>query len=163
MPESSYNAPRLHVAIEARKIVISGEVAGLQIQLGPPAVPGRFNSCDLPPISSIPIRESLKNSFESVNREWHSTKANRWTVAYYVEIIKTFDLSVFLFIGKRPIGEIKLLELLGVLRCIEKCGALEKTRKVCQSCGEVFRYAIITSRAEYKPAPDSAIVLVVPR
>ncbi|MGY8152691.1 hypothetical protein L1R07_31720, partial [Klebsiella pneumoniae] len=30
-------------------IVISGEVAGLQIQLGPPAVPGRFNSCDLPP------------------------------------------------------------------------------------------------------------------
>lgn len=38
MQESSYNAPRLHVAIEARKIVISGEVAGLQIQLGPPAV-----------------------------------------------------------------------------------------------------------------------------
>lgn len=49
MPESSYNAPRLHVAIEARKIVISGEVAGLQIQLGAPAFPGRFDSCDLPP------------------------------------------------------------------------------------------------------------------
>ena len=49
MQESSYNAPRLHVAIEARKIVVSGEAAGLQIQLGPPAVPGRFDSCDLPP------------------------------------------------------------------------------------------------------------------
>ena len=49
MQESSYNAPRLHVAIEARKIVISGEVAGLQIQLGAPAFPGRFDSCDLPP------------------------------------------------------------------------------------------------------------------
>lgn len=58
MPESSYNAPRLHVAIEARKIVISGEVAGLQIQLGPPAVPGRFNSCDLPPKCS-PVRHFL--------------------------------------------------------------------------------------------------------
>lgn len=33
-----------------RKIVVSGEAAGLQIQLGPPAVPGRFDSCDLPPI-----------------------------------------------------------------------------------------------------------------
>ncbi|ABV16157.1 hypothetical protein CKO_05114 [Citrobacter koseri ATCC BAA-895] len=33
----------------ARKIVVSGEAAGLQIQLGPPAVPGRFDSCDLPP------------------------------------------------------------------------------------------------------------------
>ena len=51
MIESSYNAPRLHVAIEARKIVVSGEAAGLQIQLGPPAVLGRFDSCDLPPIS----------------------------------------------------------------------------------------------------------------
>ena len=49
MVESGYNAPRLHVAIEARKIVVSGEAAGLQIQMGPPAVPGRFDSCDLPP------------------------------------------------------------------------------------------------------------------
>ncbi len=32
------------------KIVVSGEAAGLQIQLGPPAAPGRFDSCDLPPI-----------------------------------------------------------------------------------------------------------------
>ena len=51
MVESSYTADRLHVAIEARKIVISGEVAGFQIQLGTPAFPGRFDSCDLPPIS----------------------------------------------------------------------------------------------------------------
>lgn len=50
MVESGYNAPRLHVAIEARKIVVSGEAAGLQIQMGPPAVPGRFDSCDLPPV-----------------------------------------------------------------------------------------------------------------
>lgn len=35
--------------MQARKIVISGEVAGLQIQLGAPAFPGRFDSCDLPP------------------------------------------------------------------------------------------------------------------
>ncbi|EFJ96491.1 hypothetical protein HMPREF9540_03464 [Escherichia coli MS 115-1] len=58
---SSYNAPRLHVAIEARKIVVSGEAAGLQIQLGPPAVPGRFDSCDLPPNLIQPVpRYSIK-------------------------------------------------------------------------------------------------------
>ena len=50
MVESGYNAPRLHVAIEARKIVVSGEAAGLQIQMGSPAIPGRFDSCDLPPV-----------------------------------------------------------------------------------------------------------------
>ena len=59
MVESRYNAPRLHVAIEARKIVVSGEAAGLQIQLGPPAVLGRFDSCDLPPKFIYYLKESL--------------------------------------------------------------------------------------------------------
>lgn len=104
-----------------------------------------------------------KNSFEAISREWHANKADRWTVAYRDEIIKTFEQDVFPFIGKRPIGEIKPLELLEVLRRIEKRGALEKTRKVRQRCGEVFRYAIITGRAEYNPAPDLAIALAVPK
>jgi len=53
-------------------------------------------------------------------------------VAYREEIIKTFEQDVFPFIAKRPIGENKPLELLEVLRRIEKRGALEKTRKVRQ-------------------------------
>lgn len=106
---------------------------------------------------------STENSFEAISREWHTNKADRWTVAYREEIIKTFEQDVFPYIGNRPISEIKPLELLEVLRRIEKRGALEKTRKVRQRCGEVFRYAIITGRAEYNPAPDLAIALAVPK
>ena len=66
MVESSYTADRLHVAIEARKIVISGEVAGFQIQLGTPAFPGRFDSCDLPPIIISPRpKKSFKTNIYS--------------------------------------------------------------------------------------------------
>lgn len=43
-----------------------------------------------------------------------------------------------------------------MLRKMEKRGALEKMRKVRQRCGEVYKYAIITGRAEYNPAPDLA-------
>ncbi len=82
---------------------------------------------------------STENSFEAVSREWYAAKADRWTVAYREEIIRTFEHDVFPFIGKRPISEIKPLELLEVLKRIEKRGALEKTRKVRQRCGEVFR------------------------
>ncbi|KAA8670324.1 tyrosine-type recombinase/integrase [Pantoea dispersa] len=106
---------------------------------------------------------SAENSFEVISREWHTNKADRWTVAYRDEIIKTFEQDVFPFIGNRPISEIKPLELLEVLRRIEKREALEKTRKVRQRCGEVFRYAIITGRAEYNPAPDLSIALAVPK
>jgi integrase len=59
-------------------------------------------------------------------------------VAYREETIETFEQDVFPFIGNHPISEIKPLELLEVLRPIEKRGALEKTRKVWQRCGEVF-------------------------
>lgn len=106
---------------------------------------------------------SVENSFEAISREWHTNKADRWTLAYREEIMRTFEQDVFPYIGQRPIAEIKPLELLEVLRRIEKRGALEKTRKVRQRCGEVFRYAIITGRAEYNPAPDLASALAVPK
>ncbi|MCL1028883.1 tyrosine-type recombinase/integrase [Serratia silvae] len=106
---------------------------------------------------------SAENSFEVISREWHTAKADRWSLGYREEIMSTFEADVFPYIGKRPISEIKPLELLEVLRRIEKRGALEKTRKVRQRCGEVFRYAIITGRAEYNPAPDLASALAVPK
>lgn len=61
---------------------------------------------------------------------------------------------MFPYIGKKPIADIKPLELLNVLRRIEGRGATEKAKKVRQRCGEVFCYAIVTNRAEYNPAPD---------
>lgn len=50
---------------------------------------------------------STENSFEAISREWHANKADRWTVAYRDEIIKTFEQDVFPFIGTRPVGKIK--------------------------------------------------------
>ncbi|BDO04510.1 hypothetical protein KAM622c_40970 [Klebsiella quasipneumoniae subsp. quasipneumoniae] len=49
-------------------------------------------------------------------------------------------------------NEIKPLVLLNVLRRMESRGATEKAKKVRQRCSEVFRYAIVTGRAEYNPA-----------
>lgn len=106
---------------------------------------------------------SAASSFEAICREWHAAKADRWTLDYRNEILSTFEADIFPYIGKRPIAEIKPLELLSVLQRIEKRGALEKTRKVRQRCGEVFRYAIITGRAEYNPAPDLASALGTPK
>ncbi|EPQ4127905.1 tyrosine-type recombinase/integrase [Proteus mirabilis] len=104
-----------------------------------------------------------ESTFEAVAREWHASKADRWSLRYRDEIIDTFEKDIFPYIGKRPIAEIKPLELLEALRKMEKRGALEKMRKVRQRCGEVFRYAIITGRAEYNPAPDLATALTPPK
>lgn len=106
---------------------------------------------------------SSESTFEAVAREWHTSKVDRWSLRYRDEIIDTFEKDIFPYIGKRPIADIKPLELLETLRKMEKRGALEKMRKVRQRCGEVFRYAIITGRAEYNPAPDLATALTPPK
>lgn len=105
----------------------------------------------------------FENTFEAIAREWHQVRADRWSLRYRDEIIDTFEKDVFPYIGKRPIAEIKPMELLETLRRMEKRGALEKMRKVRQRCGEVFRHAIVTGRAEYNPAPDLATALATPK
>lgn len=96
----------------------------------------------------------INNTFQFVALEWHSSKASRWSVGYASDILEAFNKDVFPYIGQKPIADIKSLELLNVLRRMEDRGATEKAKKVRQRCGEVFRYAIVTGRAEYNPAPD---------
>jgi integrase len=57
-------------------------------------------------------------------------------------------------LGQRPIGEIEAIDVLDTLRQVEKRGALEIAKRLAQNCGQVFRYAIATGRAQRNPVPD---------
>ena len=118
---------------------------------------------ELKKAEKIAQKLNYENTFEAIAREWHQLRADRWSLRYRDEIIDTFEKDIFPYIGKRPIAEIKPMELLETLRRMEKRGALEKMRKVRQRCGEVFRHAIVTGRAEYNPAPDLATALATPK
>ncbi|EOT6171486.1 tyrosine-type recombinase/integrase [Escherichia coli] len=96
----------------------------------------------------------LNNTFQAVALEWHGKKVSRWSEGYASDIIEAFNKDIFPYIGQQPVNEIKPLVLLNVLRRIESRGATEKAKKVRQRCSEVFRYAIVTGRAEYNPAAD---------
>jgi len=96
----------------------------------------------------------LNNTFQAVALEWHGTKVSRWSEGYASDIIEAFNKDIFPYIGQHPVNEIKPLVLLNVLRRMESRGATEKAKKVRQRCSEVFRYAIVTGRAEYNPAAD---------
>ncbi|NNS44641.1 phage integrase central domain-containing protein [Escherichia coli] len=96
----------------------------------------------------------LNNTFQAVALEWHGTKVSRWPEGYASDIIEAFNKDIFPYIGQLPVNNIKPLVLLNVLRRMESRGATEKAKKVRQRCSEVFRYAIVTGRAEYNPAAD---------
>jgi integrase len=61
---------------------------------------------------------------------------------------------LLLWIGKKPVGAIRPANLLELLKRVEARGAIETTHRVQQNCGQVFRYAVATARAESDPSRD---------
>ena len=93
-------------------------------------------------------------TFEVIAREWHDRFTPTWTDGHSKTIIGRLERDLFPWIGKRPIAEIKAPELLSVLRRVESRGALESAHRIRTICGQVFRYAVATGRAERDPSAD---------
>ncbi|HYS90011.1 MAG TPA: integrase arm-type DNA-binding domain-containing protein [Bradyrhizobium sp.] len=98
--------------------------------------------------------ERAANSFEVVAREWFAKYEPTWAANHSDRIIRRFERDIFPWLGGRPIAEIKAPELLAAVRRIEARGALETAHRAIANCGQVFRYAIATGRAERDPSPD---------
>lgn len=93
-------------------------------------------------------------TFEVVAREWHNKFKANWTEGHAETIRHRLERDVYPWIGKRPISEIKAPELLKVLQRVEERGTLETAHRIRTICGQVFRYALATGRAERDPASD---------
>lgn len=98
--------------------------------------------------------ERSENSFEVVARERHGKFAPNLAPSHAETTIKRLERDVFPWIGARPIAEISAPELLTVLRRVEERGALETAHRIRSICGQVFRYAVSTGRAERDIAAD---------
>jgi integrase len=109
------------------------------------------------------VAQAGTESFEAIAREWHTRFSTQWVGSHGDRILRRFENDVFPWLGKRPIGEIKAPELLAVLRRIESRGALETTHRALQNCGQVFRYAVATGRAERDPTGDLRGALPPPK
>ena len=93
-------------------------------------------------------------TFEIIAREWHERFKSNWTTEYASKIMTRLEGDVFPYIGAKPIKEIKAPELLTVLRRVEARGTFELAHRIRTICGQVFRYAVATGRAERDPAAD---------
>lgn len=94
------------------------------------------------------------NSFEVIAREWFAKFAAGWVTGHADKIIRRLERDVFPWLGQRPIADISAPELLAALRRIEERGAMETAHRALQNCGQVFRYAIATGRAERDLSAD---------
>jgi len=100
------------------------------------------------------VRAEETNSFEIVAREWHGKYKEKWAQSHGDKIIARLENDIFPLIGGKPINAITAPELLDALRRIEARGAIETAHRALQNCGQIFRYAIATGRAERDTAAD---------
>lgn len=106
---------------------------------------------------------TIDNNFKALALEWHEHKRPGWSKGYADDLMEALENDIFPALGKRPIAEIKPLEMLTTLRKLEKRGVLDKLRKIRQACKQVFTYAIVTGRAEINPVADLASALTTPK
>jgi len=98
--------------------------------------------------------ELVGNTFEIIAREWLQKFATTKTEKYWTGVLKRFERDVFPWLGGRPVAEITAKDLLATIRRVEARGAVETAHRALGCCGQVFRYAVATGRAERDPSGD---------
>lgn len=99
-------------------------------------------------------KENAANSFEAVAREWFAKHSPNWVPRHGERILRRLEKDLFPWLGNQPISDITPPMLLSVLRRIESRGALNAAHRTHQNCGQIFRYAVATGRAERDPSGD---------
>jgi integrase len=94
------------------------------------------------------------DTFEAIAREWYKKFSHAWVPAHGDRILRRLVRDIFPWLGSKPIATISAPQLLACLRRIESRGAVETAHRALQNCGQVFRYAVATGRAERDPSRD---------
>jgi integrase len=94
------------------------------------------------------------NTFEAIAREWFLKFSSGWAKSHSSKVLLRLENNLFPWLGSRPIAALEADELLETIRRVEARGALDTAHRCLGYCGQVFRYAIATSRAKRNPAAD---------
>lgn len=99
--------------------------------------------------------DSMANTFESVAREWLANTASKRAEITQLKVKTWLEKDAFPYIGKLPISTIGPRDVLDkVVRKLEARGAIDTAHRVKQLCGQVFRYAVVTGRADRDVTAD---------
>ncbi|HWR03663.1 MAG TPA: tyrosine-type recombinase/integrase [Humidesulfovibrio sp.] len=109
------------------------------------------------------VERATGETFQLIAEEWHKKFRHTWADNTAKTVIERLQKDIFPYIGARPIREITPPELLAVIRRIESRGAVETARRDLQKCGEIFRYALATGRAERDIAADLRGAIAPPK
>jgi integrase len=111
----------------------------------------------------IASKAASANTFRLVSEEWMAKLEREGRAVATLNKIRWLLSLAGPLIGEQPISTITAPALLNVLRRVEARGRYETARRLRSTCGQVFRYAIATGRAERDLSADLRGALTVPK
>jgi integrase len=97
------------------------------------------------------VREA-ENTFQAIAEEWIARKEKNWTSGTAKQIKTVFKGDVFPAIGKLPIRSVTPADVLKLINAVNDRGANSFALLIRQWVSAVYRFAIVTLRAESDPA-----------
>lgn len=100
----------------------------------------------------VETESAHENSFRVIALEWHQIRAKTTTLGTTVKRLAHLETHIFPKLGSHPVSSIKPAQILTTLNSVVGTGAIYTAGRIREICGQVFRYAIQTSRATYDPS-----------
>lgn len=130
-------------ALEARKLLAAG--------LDPMEVKKEAQNAA---IASAAAPAEVLETVEAISMEWFGKFSSQWVDSHASKIMRRLERDLFPYFKAVGINTVKPIELLSVLRRVEARGALETAHRLLQNCGQIWRYAVATGRAEHDITSD---------
>lgn len=133
------------VSLQDARIALQGAKAQLRQDINP---------AEVKKTAKQTLHLTSENTFEAIAREWFATKMTDRSKSHQDRTLRALEKDLFPYLGARPVNEITAQELLNALRRIESRDAIETAHRTKQTAGQIFRYAVITGRAERDPSAE---------
>ncbi len=96
----------------------------------------------------------IDDSFQAVANEWFMKQKTIWVESHTKDVKRRLEKDIYPRIGQLPISQIKSIQVLEVVRIIEKRKKTDLSHRVLGVCSQVFRYAVASGRLASDPTRD---------
>jgi integrase len=100
----------------------------------------------------LKVLEIAENSFRKLATEFHQVKSPMWTEGHAKQWLGNLEKYAMASIGDKPITEVEPMDIMKIMRDMEKLGIHETRDRLLQTISTTFKYAIATGRAKTNPA-----------
>jgi integrase len=104
--------------------------------------------------AKLKLAASHENSFETIATRWFRHWQENKSPRHAGYVWRRMEANVLPRLGSSPISEIAAPEIVAMVKAVDERGAGDIAKRVLETTGQVFRYAIAHGHARHNPAGE---------